>query len=221
MKKIRFLLLLIAIGIIIFFISKAINTSQCLLVDKIPESRYYWMFDSSITSNLKIENAAGNINKSKYRFLYNYNNQYRYLIIEDEKFDKISLTEIKHLTTDIDLNNRYIETSEGFETWEGNKHMGITSNLCTDISHKLILNFNKKAIIVQHDSIKSISLEGSFESILFKNENEKNQYLIKYDTLSPSKIIFYKPKNKLYFILVTPFKDDIDIQKGIKNLNLK
>lgn len=219
MKLLKWIFILIVAAFSIFFITEAINAGQCMLINQVPVNRYFWMFDSNVIKDLSIENTSANIKKSKFHFSYNYKNLYRYLIIEDSKFDNISLNEIKYLTTDIDKSNRYIASSEGFETWEV-KHMSLTTNLCTNLSKKLIIFFDKKANISQHNLTNSITLEGTFESVLFKNENKKNQYLIKYDSLATNAILFYKPKDRLYIIIVTPFTDQIGIQNGIAILKL-
>ena len=221
MKSLKIFLAAIVIIILLVLIFNQVKVSQCILNDKISSDRYFWLFDGSVTNNLRIEDAAGNIKNSKFRFLYNYKNLYRYLIVEDEKFDKVLLDEIEHLQIGLNPNKMSITSSEGFETWERKKHVSITSNLCTDQSDKLTLNFNKEAKIWQYDSLNRLLLKGKFESLLIKNENSKIQYLIKYDKETTSEIIFYKPKDRLYLILVIPFSDEIELGKGVDNLNFK
>ena len=179
------------------------------------------MFDSTVTNSLKVENATGNIKNAKYRFCYNYKNLYRYIIVEDEKLNNTSLNDITVLNTNINLKKSYIESSEGFETWEGNKHFTITSNLYGNFSNKLTLNFNNESKISKYNSLNSLSFKGLFEIVLFENENRNNQYLLKYDKMTESEIIFYKPNNKLYFILIIPFSDKINLQNGTSLLRLK
>ncbi len=221
MKSLKIFFAAILIIILLVLILNLVKVSSCILNDKVSSNRYFWLFDSSVTNNLKIENAAGNIKNSKFRFLYNYKNLYRYLIVEDKKFDKVLLDEVKHQQIELNPNKISIKSSEGFETWEGNKHVSISSNLCTDQSDKLILDFNKEAKILQYESLDRLSFKGKFQTLLIENEISKNQYLIKYDKETASEIIFYKSKDMLYFILVIPFNDKIDLAKGVANLNFK
>ncbi|MEO5944238.1 MAG: hypothetical protein ABIP30_16125 [Ferruginibacter sp.] len=221
MKKLKWIL--ITLGIIIFCIfifNRFSEISNCVLVDTNPTDKYYWMFNKSVIDDLVVESSVGNLKNRKYRSSYTYKNLYRYLIIEDSKFDKIFLTQLKFSTTEINTNTRYIETSEGFETSDSNKDVNIISNLCTDLSNKLTLYFNKQASISKYDLSNKTYFTGTFESFLLKNEKEKTQYFFRYDHPTMSEIIFYKPKDRLYFIIVIPFNNQIDLQKGVENLTL-
>jgi hypothetical protein len=53
-----------------------------------------------------------------------------------------------------------------------------------------------------------------------ENENGEIQYLLKYDRLQKTSIIFHKPKNILYIVIVNSFSDTSEISEAISKLQL-
>jgi len=183
-------------------------------------NRYFWLFDSSKIVSLKCEYPLGNSAERKYRFLYTYNDRYRYWIIEDANLNTVTLNNISDTFSDVSSSKVYIDPSEINDVgWGGD--MYFKSKLCIDSSNILLLNFSEDSKVAKTDTSNRISFTGLMKNILIQNDNKENQYLIKYDKPTQTTILFYKPSNILYLIIINAFKgiegDDI----GIENLNLK
>lgn len=81
--------------------------------------RYLWLFDSTKTSSFKCEYPLGNAAAKKYRFLYTYKNQYRYLIIEDAKLSSLLLDKISDTLANVSSSKVYIDPSEINDMYSG------------------------------------------------------------------------------------------------------
>ncbi len=182
--------------------------------------RYFWLFDSSKIASLTNKYALGNSAGKKYRFLYTFNNQYRYWIFEDAKLNNVPLDRIKDTMVDISSSKVYINPSTFNDMgWGG--HIFFESRLCTDSSNSLLLNFDTDSEVEKVNDSNIVSFTGMLTNVLIQNENIENEYLLKYDRPTQTAIYFYKPMETLYVIVVNPFEGRKDIDLAIQNLNLR
>ncbi|MFN8251203.1 MAG: hypothetical protein U0V75_04915 [Ferruginibacter sp.] len=182
--------------------------------------RYLWLFDSSKTSLLKCDYPLGNDSAKKYRFIYTYKNQFRYLIVEDASLNNISLDKITDTLNSVSSSKVYINPSE-VNDWYGGGHIYFQSKLCIDLSNRFLINSGEQAIAVKNDTLQTLYFDGLFKNVLLQNENYENQYLIRYDKPTQTTILFYKPKKILYLIVINPIVAAVGQGNGIDNLSLK
>ncbi len=103
--------------------------------------------------------------------------------------------------------------------WGG--HIYFNSKLCIDSSNNLILNFDNDSKLEKSYALNRVSFTGTLKNLLIQNENKENQYFLKYDKPTLTSLIFYKPKNIIYIIIVSAFEGRKDSDIGLGNLNLK
>jgi hypothetical protein len=229
MKKKRKPLLTVLVVFVIFFAALGIITYAVLHTDNQckdwkgmydQKMRYHWLFDSTKNSFLDCPYPTGNASQKRYRFLYTYNNQHRYFIVEEHNINNVRLNNIKDtiagLSSDDYNINPHMQDDMG---WGG--HLTFTSKVCTDSSNTLQLIFDKDSKVVRTDSLNRIVFSGLIKRVLIQNEFKENQHLLAYDNLTPTSIILYRPGNTLYFIIVNAFEGRSDVKEAMENLNLK
>lgn len=182
--------------------------------------RYLWLFDSSKASSLKCEYPLGNDYAKKYRFIYTYKNQFRYLIVEDDKLNNTSLDKITDTLNAVSSSRVYIDPSE-VNDWYGGGHIYFQSKLCIDSSNRFLVNTGEKTTKIKNDALQTLYFKGLLKNVLLQNENYESQYLIRYDKPTQTTILFYKPKKILYLIIINPIANVHDQDDGIDNLSLK
>jgi hypothetical protein len=213
------LVALIFIGRRLYYVFyEAKGCKEDFILDK--TDRYLWLFDSSKTSSLKCEYPLGNDVAKKYRFIYTYKNQFRYLIIEDAKLNSLLLDKITDTLNAISSSKVYIDPSEVNDGYWGG-HIYFQSKLCIDSSNRFLLNIGEDTKAVKNDKLQTLYFNGLFKNILMQNENYENQYLVKYDKPTQTTILFYKPQKILYLIIINPIGTIPGQDIGIDNLSLK
>lgn len=197
---------------------EAKGCDEVFMMDR--KDRYFWLFDSSKASLLKCEYSLGNDSAKKYRFIYTYNNQFTYLIVEDDRLNGISLDRISDTLNRVSSFEVYMDPSE-VNDWHGGRHIYFQSKICIDSSNGLIVNLGEPFTKFKNDSLRTLYFKGVLKNVLFQNESIENQYLVKYDNPTPTTILFYKPQNILYLIIINPFNGVHDTASGICNLSIK
>lgn len=187
------------------------------MFDKI--HKYKWLFDSTITDSLECVYPLGSEAESNYQFIYTYKNQYRYVIIENRKNNNVKLNMITNDVIKLTSKNIKIDPSTYNDIgWGGN--LLLQSQLCLDSSNRLKLNFNPGSTISKNDTLNYTVYKGLFQSVLIKNEKNTNLYFFKYNKPKQTSIVFYKPEDALYIILINSFDGVHGEDLGIKLLNI-
>ena len=138
--------------------------------------KYLWLFDSSKTSSLECEYPLGNDSAKKYRFIYNYKNQFRYLIVEDAKLNNISLDKITDTLNTVSSSKVYIDPSE-VNDWYGGGHIYFQSQICIDSSNRLLINTGEQSTKIKNDTLQILCFKGLFKNVLLQNENYANLFI--------------------------------------------
>jgi hypothetical protein len=181
------------------------------------KDKFLWMFDSSIRSNAKCEYAIGNELIGKYRFLYTYEDKYRYVIFADSGINNVSLHKIDGVKNSaaFDMN----ASSENNEMgWGGD--FQYQSKMCIGYSTNLTVNISSKGSVKRSGSSKSVQFSGLIENLAIENETHQTEYLIRLGKPILTNVIFYKPENILYIIIVNPFQTNPEDNNGISHLDL-
>lgn len=200
----------------VFYEAKGCN--EYFMMDR--TDRYYWLFDSSKTYSLKCDYPLGNDIAKKYRFIYTCNNQFRYLIIEDEKLNSLLLDKITDTLNIVSSNKIYIDPSE-VNDWFGGGHIYFQSKLCIDSSNRFLINTGEKTKMVKNDTLQTLYFQGVLRNVLIQNENFENQYLMRYDKPTQTTILFYKRQKILYLIIINPITTVSENDNGFDKLDLK
>ena len=201
---------------LLYFVNSYPKCNEEVMPDT--KERYLWLFDNTEKEMISCKYPLGNSAIEKYRYLYTYNNRFTYLIIEDSKLngvtlEKVSLdTMVKKITGDItpsELNDLF---------WVG--HINFKSKFCIDSSNSLKISPSTFANFQVDNSLHNKIFRGQVKQMSIENENGEIQYLLKYDRLQKTSIIFHKPKNILYIVIVNSFSDTSEISEAISKLQL-
>lgn len=153
----------------------------------------------------------------KYRFVYTYDNKYRYIVFGDSSLNNISLKNIKDT-----INNNLFKVEAPNEDnemgWGGS--FKYQAKMCIDSSNKLIINVVSNTGLDKSIDSNVTQLKGEFKEIAIQNEDYQTEYLIKFKNKTATNLLFYKKQGVFYMILVNPFEGTERNYNGVKHLNL-
>lgn len=195
------------------------NDKGCLedfMFDK--SHKYLWLFDSTKIEGVKCVYPLGNPKGEKYRFVYTYKKQYRYIILEDKNLNSVALNNIKDTVGSV-TSGIYISPSEGNKLGWG-QPIDFSSKICIDPSNHLLLNFDADGKLKKTISSNRISFSGSFTTLLIQNENKNSQYVAKFSKPTQTTLLFYKPKDVLYVIIINSFSGQLDYNDAMGKMIL-
>jgi hypothetical protein len=227
MNKVRIIIisLILAIGIFLIgkFIFQMVRNQPCWqkLIEG-QENRYHTLFDSSEIKNFNNVFSSGNDKTDDYDFIYVYRNQYRIIIFERKSLNYIDPHKVQNYNIHFENNKNLINPSSGAEFGWG---PGLTykSAICLDFENTISIFFDNRSKPNIYDSTNYRCFNGEFYNILLKNENNENQFFLKYDNILgvPGRIFFYRANNSFYIIIVNSMSNKYDLRECDKILKLE